>query len=962
MIKEILINFIGGIMKSRVIVLLALVALLGMNVRAAVVFQDNFEQYDIENPSDLSVGGVATGDWTPSDITADASRTFSTSNFGGTRLWISNVDGTGITSRGIDVASNTDYSFSVVLVSETSTGSRQLNATYDILIGSDAASATSIIAGPIAVITNGDNWQIDDSKQDHIFRQEFSTGSLDSNDKLFIIITRVDLYAGTNPWFGVDDVRIAESLPIEVVAYDTTITENDPMGFTYSVYVKGEPASDVEVTITADNQLLVNGLQQTVLTFTPPVDPLVPQEVTVTAVDDDIIEGSHPGLITHSSYSLQSQWNDLDLSDLQITITDDDMPVNYASDVFRGGLEGPEGTSNYRIPGMTVAPDGTILAFAEGRRNGSDPGAAGYPIDMVMKRSTDNGQTWEPLVVMHTNPAFDYSDPRSVTDLITGKVQFMYMQWPDDCGQTCVPVGLGDNSSVTFIQTTDDNGQTWSGPFNINSQVKDPSWSALNCGPGHGIQLKWQTDPARNGRLVVPGHYNSSNGIAIYSDDNGVTWQSGTPIAGAALNESEVVELTNGDLLWDARWSDYRKHAISHDGGETWEYRGLGDIHITAVDCSIARFSAKRDGQDRDRVLFLGPLGDPVGSGSGRSNMGIWTSYDEGDSFINPVQIDSGTGAYSVIQCLQDGTIGALYEETGNTWIRFINCGIEQLEGGSHSADVTHYDGFGNLIFANRGGVGWSGQWNGAADFTRQYSAALNGSGVSFDGFTLPSQYGRVDLSGSSITRSLSTPITLNTNNSRFVSLLVSRATDETANDDVDEYLDVSLLDAADTAQVSFGVDSTEAFRIFQLGGTVSTSSGQLSLSDSYLLVLKVVSQDDSNPGNFDQVFLKAFMSGVDTIPQTENGITWMLAGTTDENSNAILEQIEIQSGAGAVWSVDEIRIGTTYETVAGNPACPNFLASDLNFDCYVDLFDLALFAIDWLQCTDPADPVNCVF
>jgi hypothetical protein len=41
---------------------------------------------------------------------------------------------------------------------------------------------------------------------------------------------------------------------------------------------------------------------------------------------------------------------------------------------------------------MTVAPDGSILAFAEGRRNSGDPGAV-LPIDMVMKRSVDQGQT-----------------------------------------------------------------------------------------------------------------------------------------------------------------------------------------------------------------------------------------------------------------------------------------------------------------------------------------------------------------------------------------------------------------------------------------------------------------------------------------------------------------------------------------------------------------------------------------
>ena len=47
----------------------------------------------------------------------------------------------------------------------------------------------------------------------------------------------------------------------------------------------------------------------------------------------------------------------------------------------------------FRIPGMIVSPDGSILLFAEGRRGkGSDPRRdENAPIDLVMRRSTDNG-------------------------------------------------------------------------------------------------------------------------------------------------------------------------------------------------------------------------------------------------------------------------------------------------------------------------------------------------------------------------------------------------------------------------------------------------------------------------------------------------------------------------------------------------------------------------------------------
>ncbi len=164
------------------------------------------------------------------------------------------------------------------------------------------------------------------------------------------------------------------------------------------------------------------------------------------------------------------------------------IPHQISGRVFTGSAEGPTGTSNYRIPSITVTPNGDLLAFVEARRSSGDAGVAGKPIDMAMKRSTDGGLTWTDYTVMHSNSAFDYSDPRAVVDANTGTVHLLYTQWPDGCGQSCVGPGLGDDSSQTFHQTSTDNGVTWSGPINITAQVKDPTWEAMNTGPGIGIQ------------------------------------------------------------------------------------------------------------------------------------------------------------------------------------------------------------------------------------------------------------------------------------------------------------------------------------------------------------------------------------------------------------------------------------------------------------------------------------------
>jgi len=77
-----------------------------------------------------------------------------------------------------------------------------------------------------------------------------------------------------------------------------------------------------------------------------------------------------------------------------------------------GYVTAPDRFHTFRIPGMVVAPDKSILAFAEARRgNGSDPrGDENAPIDVVMRRSTDNGRTWQPMVVMfRAGPRTDQS-------------------------------------------------------------------------------------------------------------------------------------------------------------------------------------------------------------------------------------------------------------------------------------------------------------------------------------------------------------------------------------------------------------------------------------------------------------------------------------------------------------------------------------------------------------------------
>jgi len=256
-----------------------------------------------------------------------------------------------------------------------------------------------------------------------------------------------------------------------------------------------------------------------------------------------------------------------------------------------------------------------------------------------------------------------------------------------------------DGNHLVWVRSSTDHGKTWSDRKQVvypdePDETRDGLyWRQAELGPGSGIQLQWQDHESRNGRLIVPAKRAGSKTpdgpvtvepLVYYSDDHGKTWQVGDVTPGPDANESEVVELTDGRVLLDARQNSgsFRRRHLSTDGGLTWGPDQPDNIPITPVDGSMARYSAKRAAHDRDRILFSGPRGQ---GGLNRNNIMVWTSYDEAKTFVNPVQLNKDFAAYSVVQRLADGTIGLLVETAGDAAesygrITFYRFDVAELE------------------------------------------------------------------------------------------------------------------------------------------------------------------------------------------------------------------------------------------------------------------------------------------
>jgi sialidase-1 len=323
-------------------------------------------------------------------------------------------------------------------------------------------------------------------------------------------------------------------------------------------------------------------------------------------------------------------------------------------DVF---VAGERGYHTFRIPAVIATPNGTLIAFAEGRHaSAADSGH----IDLVAKRSTDGGATWSALQVVGDNGPDAWVNPCPVVDRRTGTVWLLTTQNRGDDKEHQIIAGTSRAGVTVWALRSDDDGVTWSAPVEITGSVKRPGWTWYATGPGVGIQT-------RSGRLVIPAnHAEAGSGIhrshLFYSDDGGRTWALGA-IAAAGTNESQVAELADGRLLHNMRnhppkpGDNHRMVGISADGGLTYAGPIVEDRALIEppAQASLLRYSTTSPA-DGHRLLFANP------ASTRRERMTVRLSDDNGQRWPVSRVVHDGPAAYSSLAVLSDGRIGLLYE------------------------------------------------------------------------------------------------------------------------------------------------------------------------------------------------------------------------------------------------------------------------------------------------------------
>ena len=344
---------------------------------------------------------------------------------------------------------------------------------------------------------------------------------------------------------------------------------------------------------------------------------------------------------------------------------------------------GQDGVHTYRIPGITTSNEGTLIAVYDNRnRGGGDlPG----DIDVGMSRSTDGGCTWSPMRVimdMGDDPEWQFDgigDPSVLTDRETGTV-WVAATWShgNRSWRGSGPGMTPDETGQFMLVNSSDDGETWSEPINITSQVKvNPDWRFVLAGPGNGIML-------RDGTLVFPAQFRGEDGppvdgkpfsTIIYSHDRGESWQIGTGVK-IDTTEAQIVQIADGSIMINCRDNRGGSRSIytSNDLGATWREHPTSrrDLPEPVCNADLLRVVHPEHGP---LLFFSNP-----NTTRGRHHMTLKVSRDEGMTWPERwhTLYDERPGSgYSTLTQIDEEHIGVLYEGPGELY--FLRYGIEEL-------------------------------------------------------------------------------------------------------------------------------------------------------------------------------------------------------------------------------------------------------------------------------------------
>jgi sialidase-1 len=343
--------------------------------------------------------------------------------------------------------------------------------------------------------------------------------------------------------------------------------------------------------------------------------------------------------------------------------TNSGLTTDTYTKIFTGNTEGYH---SYRIPSIVrTATNKVLIAICEGRDSSNfDYGN----INIVCKRSVDNGAHWLPIQAIAGPGNFTDGNPTAVVDPSTNFVWIVYLHsdrthytYLDAAGETHYkPFAPGDRR--VMVIHSEDEGVNWIDPTDITSTTTPATIAQDYIGPGVGI---YKAHSPNAGTMIIPAY-----GRNIYSTTHGSSWTF-SPITNGTTQstESTIVEKISGGLIRNDRATStqdtFRRVATGSfaDQFPTW----ISDTNLPdpKSEGSVMRYNETAP----NRIMFLNSASKIT-----RTAMQVKITYNEGATWpVFKSFTNHGTGklgGYSSMVKTGDDNIGALIEYNENDGIK----------------------------------------------------------------------------------------------------------------------------------------------------------------------------------------------------------------------------------------------------------------------------------------------------
>jgi hypothetical protein len=294
---------------------------------------------------------IAEGSHT-STITHSASSTDNTFN------------GISISSETVNITDNDTAGFTVSAISG-STNEAGATATFTVVLTSQPTSTvtTTIHSSNTAEGTINTSTLVFSADSWNLPRTVTVTGvddSIDDGDIVYSIIldtaTSSDSnYDGVNP----NNVSVTNTdndtagVTVTESAGTTNITEAGATD-SYTMVLNSQPTDSVFVNIASDAQ---STLSTSSIIFTT-TNWNTPQTITVTAVNDSVVEGGHTSTLTHSATSTDGTYNTIPISNVVASVTDNDT-AGFTVSAISGNTSEAGATATFTVV-LESQPSGTV--------------------------------------------------------------------------------------------------------------------------------------------------------------------------------------------------------------------------------------------------------------------------------------------------------------------------------------------------------------------------------------------------------------------------------------------------------------------------------------------------------------------------------------------------------------------------------------------------------------------------